>query len=222
MERGLKLCPTSRSFVFALLFQRGLLDVGAGAGRRDTRVAGVGVVVGTLLWLAVVVGDGIEDTDARGIDDFRTLKFDDDDDVGCGSPDNRRAFVLVVVVDRAVLPTELPRRLELPTFGVVEEPRTVPLPPMMTEDAGELPGVAMALPVAGLSIVMILEMESRSCWLLLMGVSSSNPSITFMLALSASTLDFMSESNVRISPLTVRRSLTPFWMIDNTRSMAGM
>jgi hypothetical protein len=36
---------------------------------------------------------------------------------------------------------------------------------MITDDAGELPGVSMALPVAGLSMVRMLEIESRS-WIL--------------------------------------------------------
>ena len=39
---GLKLCPTTRSLVFVLPFHLGLLG-GAGCGRVDFRVAGVGV-----------------------------------------------------------------------------------------------------------------------------------------------------------------------------------
>lgn len=64
------------------------------------------------------------------------------------------------MAERAVaLPTELSRRLE-PPMGV--EARLYPLPVMMTDDAGELPGVSMALLVTGLSTVRMLEIESRS------------------------------------------------------------
>jgi hypothetical protein len=91
----------------------------------------------------------------------------------------------------------------------------------MIDDAGELPGVPIALLVAGLSIVMMLDIESRSCWLRWMVVSSNIESITFMLAVRASTLSVMSESSARISPLTVSRSWTPFWMIDMTLPIAG-
>lgn len=98
-----------------------------------------------------------------------------------------------------------------------------PLPDdRMTEDAGELPGVSMALPVAGLSIVMMLDIESRSCWLAVRLRSSRTESITFKLALSASSRDSMSDSNRRISPFTVSLSLTPFCMIETTLSIAGV
>lgn len=118
----------------------------------------------------------------------------------------------------AELPTELPRLLA--ALGV--ETLFMPLPDMMTEDAGELPGVSTALPVAGLSIVIMLDIESRNCWLALRLRSSSNPSMTFMLALRASSLDSMSESNLRTSPFTVSLSLTPFCMIETTLSIAGV
>ena len=71
-----------------------------------------------------------------------------------GRPESRRTLAKVERV--AVLPTELSRRLELP-MGV-----DVPFV-RITDDAGELPGVSMALPVAGLSMVIMLEIESRSC-----------------------------------------------------------
>ena len=103
--------------------------------------------------------------------------------------------------------TELSRRPELP-MGV--EARLHPLPAMTTDDAGELPGVSMALPVAGLSTVRMLEIESRSWWPLVMCRSSSDVSITLVLALRASVRDVMSDSRRRISPLTVNRSLIPF------------
>lgn len=63
-ERGLNLWPTSRSFVFVLLFHRGLLFFGAGEGPRGgIREAGVGV-------REERVGDVTED---RGMDDALLL-----------------------------------------------------------------------------------------------------------------------------------------------------
>lgn len=173
---GLKLWPTSRSFVLALLFHRGragaeAVDVLLVVETRRLRAAGDGVVT-----LAPPdVAEGVVGLRAaRGIDDFlRFVLF------SCGFDDNRRT----PNVDRAVLATELPRRLDPPGFGVVA-PR--PGPFRITDDAGELPGVAMALVFAGLSVVMMVQVESRRCWLWLIVVSSSCESITLMLALSAS------------------------------------
>lgn len=118
------------------------------------------------------------------------------------------------MVDRVELPTELSRRLEPPRGVLYPFPRT-------TDDAGELPGVSTALPVAGLSIVMILEMESRKCWPFTICTSSRDESITRRLALRASVRDFISDNSRRTSPFTVKRSLTPFWMMVITRSIAG-
>lgn len=135
---------------------------------------------------------------------------------GCGTPENRR---LIEIDERAVaLPTELSRRLELPRG--VEAP-LYPLPLRTTDDAGELPGVSMALPVAGLSIVMMLEMESRNCCPLRICTSSREESITFRLVFNASVRDVISDNNRKTSPFTVKRSFTPFWMIEMTRSIAG-
>jgi hypothetical protein len=121
----------------------------------------------------------------------------------------------------AVLPTELSRLLEVPILGV-DAPR-MPFPDIiMTEDAGELPGVSAVLPVAGLSTVIMLDTESRNCWLLLILASSSTESITFMLAFRASTFVLMSASKLTISPFTVSLSLIPFCIMDMTLSTAGM
>jgi hypothetical protein len=85
------------------------------------------------------------------MEDLRPVKVAD----ACGIPENRRTLDMVERVE--ALPTELSRRLEPPN-GVFH-----PLPPIMTDDAGELPGVSITLPVAGLSMVTMLEMESRNC-----------------------------------------------------------
>lgn len=85
------------------------------------------------------------------MEDLRPVKVA----AACGIPENRRALDMVERVE--ALPTELSRRLE-PPKGVFH-----PFPPIMTDDAGELLGVSITLPVAGLSIVTILEMESRDC-----------------------------------------------------------
>lgn len=67
----MKLCPTSRSLVFVLLFQRGLLFIGgAGEGRRaGTRELGVGARE-EFPWLRVGDVTVLEAAD-RGIEDFR-------------------------------------------------------------------------------------------------------------------------------------------------------
>lgn len=99
-----------------------------------------------------------------------------------GMPDKRR----VPVAERDVLPTELPRLLDPPPPALgVRRPPVYPV--RITEDAGELPGVPRRLVLAGLSAVIMLDIESRNCWLLEIVVSSSTESITFMLALRAST-----------------------------------
>ena len=132
--------------MLVLRFHLGRLGIGDGCGTRDIRLPeGVGVT-------AKLVFPGVGDVspDGLGIDDLRPV-------TGCGTPENRRTLGMA---DRAVeLPTELSRRLE--PRGV--ELPLYPLPPLRTtDDAGELPGVSIALPVAGLSIVTMLEMESRS------------------------------------------------------------
>lgn len=167
------------------------------------REAGVGVTE--------VPYEGVGDASpaGTGIDDFRPVIVA----VGCGRPENRRTLDMVERVE--ALPTELSRRLE-PPIGVFH-----PLPLMITDDAGELPGVSITLPVAGLSIVTILEMESRNCWPLTICKSSKDASITRRLALSASFRDVISDNSRKTSPLTVKRSFTPFWMMVITRSMAG-
>ena len=74
-------------------------------------------------------------------------------------PDNRRELAMT---ERDVLPTELPLLLDppFPALGV----RSPPVyPVMITDDAGELPGVPKWLVFAGLSVVMILDIESRNC-----------------------------------------------------------
>ena len=90
---------------------------------------------------------------ALGIEDFLPLRFE----LAWGIPENRRTLDMVV---RVADPTELPRLLEFPT-GVDAPLRPAP-GGSTTDEAGELPGVSTALPVAGLSIVIILEIESRS------------------------------------------------------------
>lgn len=200
---GRKLCPVSSPLTFVLPFHLGRLLAGGGCGRDAFRVAGVGVVAG-------VPTDG-DDSPGLGIDDdFRLLRFE----LACGMPECRRTLDMVV---RAADPTELPR-LE-PPIGVDAPFR--PLPDTITDEAGELPGVSATLPVAGLSMVTMLEIESRSCWFLEILMSSSDESITLMLAFSASVLDNMSERSPEIAPFIVSRSLTPFWMMETTRSIAG-
>ena len=165
--------------------------------RRD---AGVGVYVG--------LGDGAVMDGGLGMADFLLVA----ERVGCGSPEIRRTLDRV---DRAALPTELPRRLDEPS-GVVEWPERI------TDEAGELPGVSDTLLVAGLSMVTILEMESRSCcWVFAKSTSSRDSSMTLILAFSAFVRDFISASSLSVSPLTVNRSLTPFCTIVTTRSRAG-
>ena len=156
--------------------------------------------------------------EGRPIPVFKELVFNDE--LGCGRPEYRFCFLVVVVATRDVVLVELPRRLEAPKDGV---DRLALLPPVKTtEDAGELPGVSTTLPVKGLSAVTMLEIESRSCCWDRPALSSSNiKSIVAMLCLRASDLAVMSESNLKISPFTVSRSLIPFWMITKTLSIAG-
>lgn len=138
--RGLKLCPVSRDTVLVLAFHLGRLGTVDGCGTRDTREAGVGVTANPV---------------GLGMDVFRPVKLA----AAGGRPEVRRALD---TVERLVaLPTELSRRLE-PPRGV--DAPLYPLPLSTTDDAGELPGVSTALPVAGLSMVMMLEIESRRCW----------------------------------------------------------
>lgn len=155
---GLKLWPTSRSFVLALLFHRGragaeAVDVLLVVETRRLRAAGDGVVAVPLPAPPVVVEGAVGLRTALGIDDFLRPVL-----LSCGFDDKRRTLN----VDRAVLATELPRRLDPPGFGVV-----APRPGLLriTDDAGELPGVAMALVFAGLSVVTMVQVESRRCWL---------------------------------------------------------
>lgn len=185
--------------MLVLLVQRGRLFKGDGVGRSDClRDAGVGVAA-TLGWGAASEG--------LGMAVFLPAVVG----AGCGRPDIRRTLDMVV---RATLPTELPRRLEEP-IGVVA------LPESTTDDAGELPGVVSGmLFVAGLSMVTMLEMESRNCCVLTKLMSSNVASITLMLAFSASVLAFISDNSLKVSPFTVSRSLTPFCTIVVTRSMA--
>lgn len=180
------------------MFQRGRLFNGDGVGRSDVlREAGVGVAAtfGCFAGGAASVGLGIAVFLPAVVEGA----------VGCGRPDIRRTLDMVV---RAALPTELPRRLDEP-IGVVDP--MAAFPESTTEDAGELPGVVSGiLLVAGLSIVTILEMESRSCWVLTKLMSSNVESMTLMLAFNASVRAFMSDNNLNVSPFTVSRSLTPF------------
>jgi hypothetical protein len=133
--QGLYLCPTSRSLVFVLVFHRGRLsNAGESAG-----------CAGCAGFRAAGVGDGAVSVVlgvALGLLGFLPVRLE----ASCGSPETRRPVDV-----RAAEPTELPRRLDL-LAGV-----------MTTDDAGELPGVSARLPVAGLSIVRTVEMESRIC-----------------------------------------------------------
>ena len=153
-------------------------------------------------------GDAVKE--GLGMADFFPVRVA----VAWGIPEKRRTLDMVF---RAAELTELPRRLD-PPRGVVD-PFMAGV--MTTDEAGELPGESMPLPVAGLSVVTMVEIESRMCWLRERLTSSSEASITRMLALSASMRDVMSESSRIVSPLTVRRSWTPFSMMVSTRSMAG-
>ena len=194
--------------MLVLELHRGRLFSG-GVGRSDVlRPAGVGVVE-----TFGFVGDGAV-TVGLGIADFLLVAVVEVV-VAWGIPEIRRVLDIVV---RAVLPTELPRRLDVP-IGVLDP--LAALPERTTDEAGELPGVSATLLVAGLSNVTMLEMESRKCWGLVKLTSSSDSSMTLILAFSASVLDFMSDNNLKVSPLTVSRSLTPFWTMVHTRSIAG-
>ena len=116
----------------------------------------------------------------------------------------------------------LPRRLETLIPG--DASRFVPLNgPITTEDAGELPGVLMTLPalVPDLSIETMLDMESRSCWCLFICISSRARSMSFISTLILSHRALVSNCNRRISPFTVKRSVTPFSIMDKTLSIAG-
>ena len=55
----------------------------------------------------------------------------------------------------------------LPFFPGVDGSNPPISPLITTEDAGELPGVSTRLPRVDRSLDTILEIESRSCWLLL-------------------------------------------------------
>ena len=61
----------------------------------------------------------------------------------------------------------LPRRLAALRSGVDGSAFLELIGPIMTEEEGEVPGVPIALPVLEISFDTIVEMESRSCWLLL-------------------------------------------------------
>lgn len=198
--------------MLVLELHRGRLFSGEGVGRNDDlRPAGVGVAerLGFAGDGAVTVGLGIADFLPTAVVVVVVVV------AGWGMPENRRVLDMVV---RAVLPTELPRRLDVP-IGVLEP--LAALPDRTTDEAGELPGVSATLLVAGLSSVTMLETESRKCWGLVKLMSSSDSSMTLMLAFSASALDFISDNNLKVSPFTVSRSLTPFWTMVDTRSIAG-
>lgn len=93
---------------------------------------------------------------------------------------------------------------------------------MMTDDGGELPGVSCPLPTVDRSFDSKLDTESLSCLLLLSASTSSTmASVSFMFALRLAHRDCKSECKRKISPLTVRRSLTPRSIMDKTRSIAG-
>lgn len=93
---------------------------------------------------------------------------------------------------------------------------------MTTEDGGELPGVSRPLATVDLSFETMLEMESLSCWLGFSAkISSTIESVSFMLFRTSAHRDCISVCNLRISPLTVSRSLTPRSTMDSTRSIAG-
>jgi hypothetical protein len=164
--------------VFGLEFQRGLLLTGVAEGRwrRDD---GRGVSVCPLEdadgegrpWLAVVTARGVLFIRGRWLDPV--------------DPGGMLAYLLLVPGRLAVA---LPLRL-LP-LGVDGSP----LPPdMTTEDAGELPGVSMALVAADLSMLIMLDIESRSCWCLAAFSSSSARSMTLILSARVAHLVVMSE-----------------------------
>lgn len=88
------------------------------------------------------------------------------------------------------------------------------------DDAGELPGVSMALRAAWLSSVTIVDTESRRRWCLAAFTSSSRASIALTLSWRVSERVRRSASRRIISPLTVNLSLIPFWIIDKTLSIA--
>lgn len=184
-ERGLKWWPTTKSIVLALEFHRGLLLTGVAAGLCG-RLAGVGVAVDRR-----IPGEGeavlVECADER--DDFR----------GCGTPEYR----LLVVGRGAVLP-----RFLLEDIPGVDGSG---LPPVMTTDeAGELPGVSTALPVADLSVVMMLEIESLSCAFRFAFISSIALSIESIRSVNALAFALISVCSLMISPFTVNLSLRPF------------
>jgi hypothetical protein len=150
-ESGLKLWPTSRPLVLALPFHGGRLST-TRLFEADIREEARGVGVGDG---DVVLNRGVEgDRRCPGLVDARL-----NDDLlgvgpsGCGKPEYR--FIFDPVARDTVLPDALLRLLGI--FGI-------PLPPdMTTDDAGELSGVSIALRLAGLSIVTILDIESRNC-----------------------------------------------------------
>ena len=130
----------------------------------------------------------------------------------------------LAVPDRRAAPGRLPLLLlrSLPFFPGVDGSSPPIKPLMTTEDAGELPGVPIMLPKVDLSFETMLEIESRSCWFFLSVCASSIlTSSSSIISLRLSHFFCISKCSLRISPLTVRRSLTPFSMIERTRSIAG-
>ncbi|OOF98912.1 hypothetical protein ASPCADRAFT_127499 [Aspergillus carbonarius ITEM 5010] len=201
-----------KSLVLVLVVHRGRLvrvdGVWTGGRTADLRVAGVGVTAPARL------GDGAGSVVvvALGSADFLLVSVA----AACGMPEYRRIFDIVV---RAAELTELPRRLDVP-MGVADPLRGL-AGVMTTDEAGELPGVSATLPVRGLSIVTMLEIESRRCCDRTKLMSSSQSSIARILAFNASTREVISDSSRRVSPFTVSRSLTPLRMMPTTRSIAA-
>lgn len=88
--------------------------------------------------------------------------------------------------------------------------------------AGELPGVSNKLLPRERSLDITVDTESRSCRSFVsVLISPSTSSMSLISPWSVDHRSFMSDCNLRISPLTVNLSWTPLSMIARTLSIAG-
>lgn len=104
----------------------------------------------------------------------------------------------------------------------VLEPWKLPFRLAATLLAGELPGVSKRLLPRERSLDITVETESRSCRSFAsVLMSPSTISISLISPWSVDHRSFMSDCNLRISPLTVSLSWTPLSIMARTLSIAG-
>ena len=197
-DNGLKLWPITVSRRLVEMFHRGLVDAGLSEAGVEERNERVGVL------------DEARDGDSKreAVNDFRVMALE----LLMGTLEYRR------VAGSEDLELVLPCRDFLPE---ADAPGSLPFRLIMIDDAGELFGVSMALPVNECSVRVDRTVETESRSFLLAVKSSKMVSMSWISFSRSVTFCLTSCWILRISPFNVDRFLISMSINSSTLFMEG-